>query len=43
VNFFTTAQAARAWQADHPQVIGAVLDQQQAERLGRDIFGTLLA
>jgi hypothetical protein len=33
---------ARAWLAGHPEVSGVVLSQEQALRLGVDIFGHLL-
>jgi Alkylmercury lyase len=42
MNFFTSTDSARAWMAAHPQVSGVVLSQEQALRLGVDIFGRLL-
>ena len=41
---WATAVTTRAssWQADHDDVSGVVLSQQQALRLGIDIFGDLL-
>jgi hypothetical protein len=42
VNFFTTAQAATAWAARHPEVAGQVLDQQQALAWGVREFAGLL-
>jgi hypothetical protein len=42
MNFFATADSAAAWQAAHDDVSGVVLSQQQALRLGIDIFGDLL-
>ncbi len=42
VNFFTSPATARAWQRSHPEITGTILSQQQAERIGRDIFGPLL-
>lgn len=42
MNFFATAESAAAWQADHDDVSGVVLSQQQALRLGIDIFSDLL-
>jgi hypothetical protein len=43
VNFFTTPASAAAWAADHPEVTGEALGQAAALRLGREIFGPLLA
>ena len=43
INFFTTAQAARAWAARHPEVTGQVLEQQQALAWGVREFAGLLA
>lgn len=42
VNFFADPAAARAWEQAHPEITRTILGQQQAERLGRDIFGPLL-
>lgn len=41
MNFFTSPGSAHAWLAQHPQVSGAVLGQEQALRIGIDIFGRL--
>jgi hypothetical protein len=43
LNFFTNAQSARTWAAQHPEFVGTVIDQTRAEQLGRQIFGPLLA
>jgi len=43
VNFFATPASAAAWAAAHPEVTGEVLGQAAALRLGREIFGPLLA
>ena len=43
VNFFATPASAAAWAADHPEVAGQALGQAAALRLGREIFGPLLA
>jgi hypothetical protein len=43
VNFFASTGTARAWARAHPAVAGPVLGQAQAEQLGRDTFGSLLA
>ena len=42
INFFSTAQAARAWADGHPAVTGAVLDQAQALRRGVAEFGAFM-
>jgi hypothetical protein len=42
LNFFTAPSGAHAWLADHPEVTGRLLTQEQALRLGADIFGRLL-
>jgi hypothetical protein len=42
MNFFTNPDSARAWITAHPRVAGMVLNQEQALRLGVDIFGRLL-
>jgi Alkylmercury lyase len=42
MNFFTGTESAEAWLAGHPQVSGVVLSQEQALRIGVDIFGRLL-
>jgi hypothetical protein len=42
MNFFTDRASAHGWLATHPDVSGEVLDQDQALRLGTDIFGRLL-
>jgi hypothetical protein len=43
LNFFTTPASAQAWITAHPALRGEVLDPASAERLGRRIFGALLA
>jgi Alkylmercury lyase len=43
VNFFATPASAAAWAAAHPEVTGETLGQAAALRLGREIFGPLLA
>lgn len=43
MNFFAHPDTATAWQARHPEVSGVVLSQDQALRLGADIFGPLLS
>jgi hypothetical protein len=43
MNFFATPANAAAWAAAHPEVTGKVLGQKAALRLGRDVFGRLLA
>jgi hypothetical protein len=42
LNFFTTTTSAQAWLGTHPQLLGEVLEPADAERVGKDIFGTLL-
>lgn len=42
LNFFATPASAQAWITAHPQLHGEILDPDSAERLGRQIFGTLL-
>jgi hypothetical protein len=42
MNFFTSGDTARSWIAAHPRVSGVMLSQEQALRLGVDIFGRLL-
>lgn len=42
INFFTSAEAARTWAADHPDVTGAVLNQTEALACGIAEFGALL-
>lgn len=42
INFFTSAEAARAWAAGRPDVTGVVLDQAQALAAGVAEFGPLL-
>ena len=42
MNFFTSADSANAWLAEHPQVSGVILTKDQALRFGVDIFGHLL-
>ena len=43
VNFFATPASAAAWAAAHPEVTGETLGQAAGLRLGREIFGPLLA
>jgi hypothetical protein len=43
INFFTRPATARAWAQAHSDLTGRMLSQAQAERLGRNIFGSLLA
>jgi hypothetical protein len=43
INFFTTATAATAWAAAHPDIIGSTLGQERALQLGIGIFGQLLS
>ncbi|MER5795240.1 alkylmercury lyase family protein [Streptomyces sp. NPDC001980] len=43
LNFFTSADSARSWLEQHPDVQGKTLSQQQAAKIGRQIFGPLLA
>jgi Alkylmercury lyase len=43
LNFFTDHASAHAWTRAHPDLPGQILDRSQAEQLGRDIFGGLLA
>ncbi|MGW5063295.1 organomercurial lyase [Streptomyces sp. NPDC004096] len=43
LNFFTSPHTARSWAEQHPDYTGKVVDQAQAEALGRYIFGSLLA
>lgn len=42
LNFFTDTANATAWAATHLDITGQVVDQQQAEQLGAQIFGHLL-
>ncbi len=42
INFFTSADAARGWAADHPQVTGVLLDQADALACGVAEFGPLM-
>jgi hypothetical protein len=42
MNFFTDPDSAAQWQTNHPDVTGAVLDQDAALRRGIGIFGHLL-
>lgn len=42
MNFFSSAESAAGWLADHPHVSGVILIQEQALRSGVDIFGHLL-
>ncbi|MFE4972908.1 alkylmercury lyase family protein [Kitasatospora sp. NPDC056651] len=43
LNFFTDAANAEAWASGHPEVPGRTLDRTDAEQLGRQVFGPLLA
>ncbi|MFI5917826.1 alkylmercury lyase family protein [Streptomyces anulatus] len=43
LNFFTTPANAHAWTSQHPDVPGRVVDQSEAESIGRQTFGPLLA
>ncbi|MFK0294417.1 alkylmercury lyase family protein [Streptomyces sp. NPDC090442] len=43
LNFFASGATARAWKADHPDVHGRLVDQSQAEHIGRRVFGPLLS
>ncbi|WTU53622.1 alkylmercury lyase family protein [Streptomyces sp. NBC_00057] len=43
LNFFTNADNARTWTSRHPDVPGRVVNQPEAERIGRQTFGPLLA
>ncbi|MGA5215235.1 organomercurial lyase [Streptomyces cinereoruber] len=44
LNFFTSRTSAEAWaRRQHPDVTGQIVDQAQAEEIGRQIFGPLLA
>ncbi|WP_260868127.1 alkylmercury lyase family protein [Streptomyces sp. SLBN-134] len=43
LNFFTTPANAHAGTSQHPDVPGRVVDQSEAERIGRQTFGPLLA
>lgn len=42
INFFSSAEAARAWALDHPDVTGVVLNQADALACGVAEFGALL-
>lgn len=42
INFFTSHEAAEAWADDHPAIVGQVLGQHDAWRIGVHIFGPLL-
>jgi hypothetical protein len=43
LNFFTDQAAAAAWTAAHPHIPGQILSQAEAEQLGAQLFGPLLA
>ncbi|MFE2490208.1 transposase [Streptomyces mirabilis] len=43
LRIFTGRVTAEQWTGQHAHISGAVLDQAEAERLGTDIFGPLLA
>ncbi|GAA5101684.1 alkylmercury lyase family protein [Haloechinothrix salitolerans] len=42
INFFTTAEAAHTWAADHPEVSGVVLNQTNALACGVAEFASLM-
>jgi hypothetical protein len=42
INFFAGTGSARAWIANHPGLAATILTQDEAVRLGRDIFESLL-
>ena len=42
LNFFTSPATAELWAAKHPDVVGQILTQADAEQLGARIFGHLL-
>lgn len=42
LNFFTGQASARTWAEQHPDVTGRIVDQTEAETLGRAIFGHLM-
>lgn len=42
LNFFTSTASARSWMKQHPDVQGKIVGQEQAEQIGRQIFGPLL-
>ncbi|MBD0670123.1 alkylmercury lyase family protein [Streptomyces sp. CBMA156] len=43
LNFFTGAANAEAWTSGHPDVPGRTVGRSEAERIGRETFGHLLA
>ncbi|MGN5380752.1 alkylmercury lyase family protein [Streptomyces lasalocidi] len=43
LRFLTDRAAAEQWTGQHTDISGTVLDQTEAERVGADIFGPLLA
>ncbi|MFF0540563.1 organomercurial lyase [Streptomyces coelicoflavus] len=43
LNFFTHTDNARTWTSRHPDVPGHVVDQPEAEHIGKQTFGPLLA
>lgn len=43
LNFFADPGNAHAWATQHPDVPGRVVDQSDAEHIGRQTFGPLLA
>ncbi|MER5536730.1 alkylmercury lyase family protein [Streptomyces mirabilis] len=43
MNFFTSADSARSWLEQHPDVQGKTVSQELAVQIGRQIFGPLLA
>ena len=43
LNFFTDQAAATTWAVAHPHIPGQVLDRTEAEQLGAQLFGPLLA
>lgn len=42
LNFFTNRENALSWAAEHPEIYGTLLDQEQALAAGRHCFGSLL-
>jgi hypothetical protein len=42
LNFFAGPDSARRWTEDHPEARGEVLTREQAEALGRTVFGPLM-
>lgn len=42
LNFFTSRRTAQRWTEQHPDHTGRIIDQAQAEALGRSVFAALL-